>query len=236
MKRLIKMLILMPVLNNATAEDSLDTAMSESNLASIGLSLDKNKYPLDEIISPQQEFWSYVNQLPSVKDYFENLAPTRNWLRTGQLQDSSERAAGEGWVMMSHAYGFIDALLSRGMIKSKMGDTSFYDRVNIEVIKKPGKPCRYFEAATLLLFQMLVICFPFRLDLRRHAVEALLIRGSIEQIEEARYPGFDASFVRCFEMDFLVSYRSGDHLRDTGFLRAPDADHDPSHAAAIGWE
>ena len=51
----------MPVLNNATAEDSLDTAMSESNLASIDLCLDTNKYPLDESISPQEEFWSYVN-------------------------------------------------------------------------------------------------------------------------------------------------------------------------------
>ena len=61
MKRLSKMLILMPVLNNATAEDSLDTAMSESNLASIDLCLDTNKYPLDESISPQEEFWSYVN-------------------------------------------------------------------------------------------------------------------------------------------------------------------------------
>ena len=143
------------------------------------------KYPLDESISPQQEFWSYVNQFPSVKDHFENLAPTRNWLRTGLLQYSSKRAAGEGWVMMSHAYGFIDALLSRGIIKSKMGDTAFYERVNIEAIKKPGKPCRYIEAATLLLLQMFVICFTFRLDLRRHAVEALLVRASIEPIKRS---------------------------------------------------
>ena len=125
--------------------------------------------------------------------------------------------------MFGQAYGFIVALVSRVMIKSKMGDTAFYDRVKIEAIKKPGKPCRYIEAATLLLLQMLVICFQARLDLRRHAVEALLVRGSIEPIEEARHPGFETSCVRCFEMDFLVTYGSGDHLRGTGLLRAPDA-------------
>ena len=95
-----------------------NTPISESNLASIGLSLDTSKFPLDESISTEEEFWSFVNKLPSVKDHFENIEPARNWIRTGQIQYSSKRAAGEGWVMMSHAYGFIDALLSRGMINS----------------------------------------------------------------------------------------------------------------------
>ncbi|MFQ5660070.1 MAG: NAD(P)/FAD-dependent oxidoreductase [Gammaproteobacteria bacterium] len=95
-----------------------NTPISESNLASIGLSLDTSKYPLDESISPEKEFWSIVERYPSIQEHFEGLQPKRKWIRTGQIQYSSKRAAGKGWVMMSHAYGFIDALLSRGMINS----------------------------------------------------------------------------------------------------------------------
>jgi tetracycline 7-halogenase / FADH2 O2-dependent halogenase len=91
---------------------------SENKGASIGLSLDSSVYPLDESISAEDEFWSFVNKFPTVKDQFENLTLTRPWIRTGRLQYSSKQAAGPGWCLLSHAYGFMDAIMSRGMINS----------------------------------------------------------------------------------------------------------------------
>ena len=95
-----------------------NTADSESELASIGLSLDIKKYPKPDDMTAEEEFWHFVDKFPSVKDHFENIEPVRPWIGTGQLQYSSTQSAGPGYVMMSHAYGFIDALLSRGMINS----------------------------------------------------------------------------------------------------------------------
>jgi len=91
---------------------------SESKVASIGLSLDTSKYPKPDDMGPEEEFWSFVNKLPSFKEHFENIEPIRPWVGTGRLQYSAKQSIGPGFVMLSHAYGFIDALLSRGMINS----------------------------------------------------------------------------------------------------------------------
>jgi FADH2 O2-dependent halogenase len=91
---------------------------SENKGASIGLSLDTTVYPKDDSVSPEDEFWSFVNKFPTVKNHFENLVFTRPVISTGRLQYSSSKSAGPGYCLLSHAAGFMDAIMSRGMINS----------------------------------------------------------------------------------------------------------------------
>jgi tetracycline 7-halogenase / FADH2 O2-dependent halogenase len=95
-----------------------NTRESDSTLASIGLTLDVNRYPVSNKQSAEEEFWFFVNQFPTIKKHFENITPVRPWVSTGQLQYCGKQAAGEGWVMLSHAFGFVDGFLSRGMLDS----------------------------------------------------------------------------------------------------------------------
>jgi FADH2 O2-dependent halogenase len=90
---------------------------SESDLTSVGLTLDMRKYP-DRGIPPEQEFNEIVARFPSIATHLEGGVAVRPWVGTGRLQFSSRDSAGPRCFLMSHANGFIDALYSRGMINT----------------------------------------------------------------------------------------------------------------------
>jgi len=90
---------------------------SESDLTSIGLTLDMRKYPQRDI-PPEQEFYEVVNRYPSIARHLEGGVAVRPWVGTGRLQFSATDSAGPRFFLMSHAHGFIDALYSRGMINT----------------------------------------------------------------------------------------------------------------------
>jgi FADH2 O2-dependent halogenase len=94
-----------------------NTRNSSSPLCSIGLSLDLRKYPLTGA-KPEDEFRAIVNQFPTVARHLQGITTVRPWTSTGRLQYSSVRATGQRYMLLSHAYGFIDALYSRGMINT----------------------------------------------------------------------------------------------------------------------
>lgn len=83
----------------------------------MGLSLDIKKFPRREV-PPEQEFWEIVRRVPSIAAHLEGVKAVRPWTGTGRLQYSSSRAIGPRFALLSHAYGFIDALYSRGLIST----------------------------------------------------------------------------------------------------------------------
>lgn len=90
---------------------------SESDLTSVGLTLDMRKYP-ERGIPPEQEFNEIVARFPSIATHLEGGVAVRPWVGTGRLQFSARDSAGPRCFLMSHANGFIDALYSRGMINT----------------------------------------------------------------------------------------------------------------------
>jgi FADH2 O2-dependent halogenase len=91
---------------------------SESDITSVGLTLDMHKYPLRDDIAPEQEFYEIVSRYPSIARHMEKGVPVRPWVGTGRLQFSATDSVGPRCFLMSHAHGFIDALYSRGMINT----------------------------------------------------------------------------------------------------------------------
>jgi FADH2 O2-dependent halogenase len=88
---------------------------STNPLCSVGLTLDRRKYP-DADISPEEEFRAFLKRFPSVASQFENARPVREWIRSNtRIQFSSRQAVGDGYCLLPHAAGFIDPLFSSGL-------------------------------------------------------------------------------------------------------------------------
>jgi len=96
---------------------------STNPLCSVGLMLDPRIYPLRDDITPQEEFFSFINQFPSIKAQFTKAKPVRGWTRTGRIQYSSKRIVGNRYCLLGHAAGFIDPLYSKGLYISWMSMT-----------------------------------------------------------------------------------------------------------------
>ena len=90
---------------------------SENPLCSVGLTLDMRKYP-HRGVPPQQEFDEIVARFPSIAAHLEGAEAVRPWVGTGRLQYSSTDCAGDRYFLMAHAYGFVDALYSKGLIST----------------------------------------------------------------------------------------------------------------------
>ena len=91
---------------------------SESNITSVGLTLDMRKYPKRDDVTPEQEFQEIVARYPSIAKHLEKGVAVRPWVGTDRLQFSATDSVGPRCFLMSHAHGFIDALYSRGMINT----------------------------------------------------------------------------------------------------------------------
>jgi FADH2 O2-dependent halogenase len=91
---------------------------SNAKNASIGLMLDNTKYPVDESLSPEEEFHSIISQFPDIDRHLQPTEPIRRWVRTGRLQRTSSQTAGHRHYMTNNTYGFIDPLYSNGLINT----------------------------------------------------------------------------------------------------------------------
>ena len=94
-----------------------NVAGSQNPLCSVGLTLDMRKFP-QRGIPPQQEFEEIVARYPSIAAHLAGAEAVRPWVGTGRLQYSSTDCAGPRYFLMAHAYGFVDALYSRGLIST----------------------------------------------------------------------------------------------------------------------
>lgn len=90
---------------------------SANPLCSVGLTLDVDKFP-ERGLPAEEEFREIVARFPSIAAHFEGAEAVRPWVSTGRLQYSSKSCVGERWFLLAHAFGFVDALYSRGLIST----------------------------------------------------------------------------------------------------------------------
>ena len=92
--------------------------LSSSKLCSIGLMLDRDKFPQPEGVSPEQEFQAIVARFPTIAEHLKGIKPLRQWVSTDRIHYSSTHAVGFRYALLSHAYSFIDPIYSRGLIST----------------------------------------------------------------------------------------------------------------------
>ncbi|GAC1357785.1 MAG: tryptophan 7-halogenase [Herpetosiphon sp.] len=84
-------------------------------LCSIGLQVDPRLYPVRRDLSPEEEFYSLIEQFPDIKAQLQGAKAVRGWTRAERLQYSSKHVIGERFCLLGHAAGFIDPLYSKGL-------------------------------------------------------------------------------------------------------------------------
>jgi FADH2 O2-dependent halogenase len=93
---------------------------STSELCSVGVNLDLDRYPRPEGVSAEEEFWSHVRRFPSVARQFERARSVRPYVSTDRTQFSSRAVVGDRWCLLPHAGEFIDPLFSSGLAVTVM--------------------------------------------------------------------------------------------------------------------
>lgn len=95
-------------------------ARSTNPLVSIGLQLDPRIYPARPDLTPEEEFFAFIERFPSIKAHFGGARAARGWTRTDRLQYTATHVVGERFCLQGHAAGFIDPLYSKGLYTTLM--------------------------------------------------------------------------------------------------------------------
>lgn len=93
---------------------------STNPLISVGLQLDPRLYPTQTDLSPDEEFFGFIERFPGMRAQFRHARATRGWTRTERLQYSSKHVVGDRFCLLGHAAGFIDPLYSKGLYTTLM--------------------------------------------------------------------------------------------------------------------
>lgn len=93
-------------------------AEATNPLCSVGLLLDPRQHPPHPDLTPEEEFFAFIEQFPNIAAQFANAQAVRDWTRAGRLQYSSKQVVGDRWALLGHAAGFIDPLYSKGLYTS----------------------------------------------------------------------------------------------------------------------
>lgn len=93
---------------------------STNPLCSVGLMLDPRIHPQPPDLSPEEEFWAFVERYPSMAAQLRQGKAVRDWTRTGRIQYTSKQVVGDRFALLGHAAGFVDPLYSKGLYISFM--------------------------------------------------------------------------------------------------------------------
>jgi FADH2 O2-dependent halogenase len=96
----------------------------DNEIVSAGFAIDPRRHPLDESLSPQEEWDRWMERYPVLREQFaaaEIVAPQGGLRRTGRMQRLLAVRAGANWAMLPHTAGFIDPLQSTGIVHSLFG-------------------------------------------------------------------------------------------------------------------
>jgi FADH2 O2-dependent halogenase len=96
----------------------------DSEVVSAGFAIDAGKHPLDELITPQEEWERWMEHYPTLREQFsraEIVNPPRGLIRGPRMQRLMAQGAGPDWAMLPHTAGFIDPLHSSGIAHSLFG-------------------------------------------------------------------------------------------------------------------
>lgn len=91
-----------------------------NTLCSVGLLLDPRVYPVRTDVTPEEEFYEFIEQFPEIRRQFEHAKPVRGWVRANRLQYASTRVVGDRFALLGHSVGFIDPLYSKGLYVTHM--------------------------------------------------------------------------------------------------------------------
>lgn len=89
-------------------------------LCSVGLQLDPRIYPQRADLTPEEEFYAFIEQFPDLRAQLEQARPVRDWQRIDRLQYSAHHIVGDRFALLAHAAGFIDPLYSKGLYLTHM--------------------------------------------------------------------------------------------------------------------
>ena len=95
-----------------------------NGVTSAGFAIDESRWPLDESLSPETEWQSWLDKYPSVAELFRDATivdPPGRIVRTRRLQRRAARAVGRNWGLLPHTAGFIDPLHSSGIAHTLCG-------------------------------------------------------------------------------------------------------------------
>jgi FADH2 O2-dependent halogenase len=90
-------------------------ANSTNPLCSIGLQLDPRLHPQRTDLSPEQEFFEFIQQFPDLYAQIKDAHAVRDWVRIDRLQYSAHHIVADRFALLAHAAGFIDPLYSKGL-------------------------------------------------------------------------------------------------------------------------
>lgn len=84
-------------------------------LCSVGLQLDPRLYPQRNDLTPEAEFYAFIEQFPDLRAQLQQAHAVREWQRVDRLQYSAHHIVGDRFALLAHAAGFIDPLYSKGL-------------------------------------------------------------------------------------------------------------------------
>jgi FADH2 O2-dependent halogenase len=91
---------------------------SEGNRASVGLMLDREKYPVNESVSAEEEVRNIVGNFPDIERHLDSAEPVMPWVRTGRIQRSASQSSGHRHYLTNNTYGFVDPLYAIGLVNT----------------------------------------------------------------------------------------------------------------------
>lgn len=116
---------------------------STNPLCSVGINFDLSQYPRTDV-PPEQEFWNFIKQFPSIEKQFSRARAVRNWVATDRLQFNSTRLVGNRFCLLPHAAAFVDPLFSSGLAITMSTINVLADRL-IEATRSDDFSTEHFE-------------------------------------------------------------------------------------------
>ncbi|PZD72202.1 Kynurenine 3-monooxygenase [Acaryochloris thomasi RCC1774] len=104
-------------------------AKSTNPLCSVGLMLDPRVHPQQSELSPEAEFYQFIERFPGIAAQFTQAKAVRDWTRTGRIQYSVKQVVGDRNCLLGQAAGFIDPLFSKGLYTSLSCTSLLADRL-----------------------------------------------------------------------------------------------------------
>lgn len=96
--------------------DNYDPSIND--LCSVGVTVSTDRHPKPDGVTPEEEFWEFVQRYPVIERHLGDTTPVRDFIGTDRLQYSSTTSVADRCILLQHSYGFIDPLFSRGIWRS----------------------------------------------------------------------------------------------------------------------
>jgi FADH2 O2-dependent halogenase len=168
----------------------------DNGVVSAGFALDTSTCPLDEQLSPAQEWQRLLARYPSIARQLAQaklVAPLSGWQRTGRLQRCVKSGGGHTWALLPHGIGFIDPLHSTGIAHTLSG----IERLIPLVLQSPSaartEQLEDYGNAVLrelrLVLGMVGLCYATRHDPILFEAVTMLYFAAVITCEQSRTAG-----------------------------------------------